>query len=388
MIQNELDIRLKPAIESTSSTKVPLNGEIVFVEDTSNTANNNIRIGDGGTTIASLPNFLKLYQTTLNGTSYGVSDGTSLGSWYAPTSGTTSTSGATAANQLLLSVGSTSAPTWSSFTFPSLGTTQMLTYVGGTGWSLINVTDTKNTVGAGPNTASHVLYLIGVAANGSNPSTDDNFYTKSYCPTQANYIGTDNYLYSRSGSSTSARVINSLGNGLVRDSVQTNHISLKTASNNEIGGIKVSSTSAGTISSVASSGNYYPVQINSNAQACVRVPSGASPYTLPTAEESVLGGLIVSSNTDADTGYRNLDSAVAVPVFYGNVSRMYTKGEGKDDYDMENPEEDVITHYVNVRDVVNGIIHDQEIAKQLKPFLAWLLQHDPEEEWPWWDPKE
>ena len=60
MIQNELDIRLKPAIENTSSNKVPLDGEIVFVKDTSNSANNNIRIGNGRNDISSLSNFLTM----------------------------------------------------------------------------------------------------------------------------------------------------------------------------------------------------------------------------------------------------------------------------------------------------------------------------------------
>ena len=79
MIQNELDIRLKPAIESTSSTKVPLNGEIVFVEDTSNTANNNIRIGDGRTDIATLSNFLTFIPSPTNDNGFLYNNG--LGVW-------------------------------------------------------------------------------------------------------------------------------------------------------------------------------------------------------------------------------------------------------------------------------------------------------------------
>lgn len=114
MGQNTLNIRLKPAIENTSSTKVPLDGEIVFVKDASNTANNNIRIGNGSDAITSLSNFLTLssgggatYQTTFNGDPYGDSGGTSLGSWYAPTASGTS-------GNMLKSNGNNSAPTWDS----------------------------------------------------------------------------------------------------------------------------------------------------------------------------------------------------------------------------------------------------------------------------------
>jgi hypothetical protein len=45
------------------------------------------------------------YKTTLNNTERGDPDGTSLGSWYAPTSGGTS-------GQVLKSAGSTSTPEW------------------------------------------------------------------------------------------------------------------------------------------------------------------------------------------------------------------------------------------------------------------------------------
>lgn len=72
-----------------------------------------------------------------------------LPEFYAPTLGQP-TSG-TATKQLLLSQGTNSAPTWTTFSFPSAGTDKILSYVGGTGWSLIDtysvVTDGSGSIG-------------------------------------------------------------------------------------------------------------------------------------------------------------------------------------------------------------------------------------------------
>lgn len=127
-MENELNVRIKPAITApTDNTRTPLNREVIFVEDTNTPANNNIRIGNGTDTVNDLPNFLTLnsgggidYKTTLNGDSYPstpATGATSLGEWYAPISGQPSSGSAT--NQILLSKGTDNNPEWTDLTLTS-----------------------------------------------------------------------------------------------------------------------------------------------------------------------------------------------------------------------------------------------------------------------------
>ena len=412
MIQNELDIRLKPAIESTSSTKVPLDGEVVFVKDTNNTANNNIRIGNGEDAIASLSNFLTLssgggatYQTTLNGTLYGDSGGTPLGSWYAPT---------TAGSQyaLLTSSGS-GAPSWTLPTLASGQTTGLLKYTSGSGWLLHNfptfyatnsvgtsswATDLQDitfTSGTGINlgiaTGNLTINVVGAPRNTNgigginvgtevNPSTITEATSGAYYAVQTN---SSNKAFVRVPSSGS---FPNIGQGLyLNTSTNTLQLNLPVYplgyATSDLGGIR---TVGGIVSSggydVASSGTYYPVQTDNSGVAMVKVPSGGGSYTAAsTASGANNPGLLkVVTDQNCTYGFLNETYIDAIPIFYGTISHLktYSAGDESEPYskgDYENSG-NFTGHYVNVHDVVNGLIKNQALmqflANNLKPYLG------------------
>ena len=346
-MNNELNIRLKPAIESPSSTKVPLDGEIVLVKDTSNSANNNIRIGDGSTSITSLPNFLTLssgggatYQTSLNGTSYGDTGGTSLGSWYAPTSVGTS-------GDVLISNGS-GAPSWRTPTSVWMNFT----------------TETSSSI-------NYLRISPFVKASTTNINTASTFTVTDESSWSSSVYDSNLTFYRNYGLKFQKVTV---GNGgTYQDGLA---IALKTASSGEIGGIKVSSTSAGTISSVASSGNYYPVQLNSSNQACVRVPNGSG--TVPgvaSVNNDNPGLLKVAEDQDSTNGYINTAYVTAVPIFYGTLENTYYYDKGDDGetpYSKGAYEkgETFTGHYVNIHDIVNGLIRNQDLLRVLADALG------------------
>ena len=81
-------------------------------------------------------------------------------------------------------------------------------------------------------------------------------------------------------------------------------VNMKTASNTEIGGVKVSASQAANAGTLSASGVRRPVQVDANGNASVRV----NEYTLPTASSTAIGGIKVSStqasniSTIADRG--------------------------------------------------------------------------------------
>lgn len=338
------------------------------------------------------------YSTTLNGASLPTSGSTSLGSWYAPTT-------AGEHYQLLMSNGS-GAPSWFNLSVTD-GTlhTGYLKFTANTGWSLVAddiLADTKNTVGNYTGSSTSQRYsLVGVISNSNQSSS----YAQSYCPNTLANVDYYGNIYSRYGSSN-RKVVTKNGTGLTYDSGTTTSgasLELNTASSDGIGGIKVSATTAGTISSVASSGNYYPVQIDDNQQACVRVPAGSGSgtvtsigvnTTVPSANANDYrglvtgngttnnittsgtiglrtatatngqGGLVVAADVASSVGYMNTDSSttVAIPIFYGNIKNLKVFGTQESgsvfNKDVYVDGSSFTGHYVNIRDVVNGLVKD------------------------------
>ena len=147
-------------------------------------------------------------------------------------------------------------------------------------------------------------------------------------------------------------------------------VSLQNATDTNIGGIKVSSTPANDAGTVYSgTGTYYPIQVAPDANqsaciACVKVPN-TTPYSLPVATQSTLGGLIVLADKDAATGYQNNKDIIAIPIFKGAIESKTTIIDGGEEI-TSNVEE---CHYVNVYDVLYTIEKDKDLRDEFKRVL-------------------
>ena len=404
------------------------------------------------------------YKLTLNNNINGDGvNGVDLGTLFAPETGTTTTTGATAANQLLLSNSAITAPTWTNFTFPTgSGNTRLLKYVVGTGWTLDSTTY-LTTLPSATTSAIGGIKVGSVLSSASGASSTDTDATKRYSvlidsndlgyvnipwsdTTYSNFTGATSstaganglvpapaagdelkflsgganwlslgeyngstsaksvinikngnttstsipvYMAATTAGSTStpsswstgsdetsfpevlfyrglginfSRIINGQRNGL--------RIAVNNASDSEIGGIKVASTpalSAGTVYS--GTGTYYPIQVAPDANqsacvACVKVPN-TTPYSLPVATQSTLGGLIVLADKDAATGYQNNKDIIAIPIFKGAIESKTTIIDGGEEI-TSNVEE---CHYVNVYDVLYTIEKDKDLRNEFKRVL-------------------
>lgn len=226
-------------------------------------------------------------------------------------------SGGTSANQLLLSQSTNNAPVWTGFTFPSLGTTKTLKYVGGTGWTL----------------ADPSIYEISQLSNISSSSTGCLYLNGS------GVWSIHDMTY---------RGIEVNGTTILGD-VQSQYLNL-------VAGTGITLTPETSGGAVQYTGK---VTISS---------SGGTSYSL--AVEGVNGLLKVDKDASASVGYENTEDVIAIPIFYGTISklRVFTKEERDRDTYTEGSE--YTGHYVNVRDVVNGIIKDQRCLQILAAGLG------------------
>lgn len=171
----------------------------------------------------------------------------------------------------------------------------------------------------------------------------------------------------------------------------------------DLGGIK---TKGGVVNEdpvVATSGTYYAVQTDSTGVAMVRIPSGtgygtvtsigvdtsdglitngANPITttgtigLRTATAtSGKGSLIVAADKNSDDTYINTEYSIAVPVFYGKTTgtTYYYQVDGEEESPYSKgsyvPGTKFTGHYVNIHDIVNGLIRNSALLSILRNAL-------------------
>ena len=93
-------------------------------------------------------------------------------------------------------------------------------------------------------------------------------------------------------------------------------------------------------------------------------PSGRSYTAASTASGADNPGLLkVAADTDPNTGYKNTNFKIAVPIFYGNIKNLKVYNSETETYDDGSQ---FTCHYVNIYDIINGLISDNTLVGLLK----------------------
>jgi len=158
-------------------------------------------------------------------------------------------------------------------------------------------------------------------------------------------------------------------------------ISLEPATTSSIGGLAVGRIESSVTPVILNGGTTLALERGVQDVGFVRVP------ITPSTPASIghPGLLTVAADVDSANGYINDTAVVAVPIFYGSIEDLKQFGGrqegGTVEYDDYVSGESFTGHYINVRDIFNGIIRDEEMMRTL-----WQILQEWTEEfhWPWW----
>ena len=169
----------------------------------------------------------------------------------------------------------------------------------------------------------------------------------------------------------------------------------------DLGGIKTvgGPASYSSFPTVASSGTYYPIQIDNTGVAMVKIPaggggggvtsigvtgsdglrtviSGTSGITAITGSGNISilpstaseqGALITTVEMVPEEVYINDKNVIAIPISYSDGSTNSDVYQSEDGVYPDSPESQEFTgHYVNVYDIVNGIIKNPSLVELLR----------------------
>lgn len=240
-----------------------------------------------------------------------------------------------------LNIGDIQTPLPNLYAIESLSGTGYLRRTGNNTWSLNTPTDTKNTVGVGsadyPTGEKKCFVVVPF-------STMSGSYAKSYVPDQRFYYDNSG-MWISDGTNTPKQVA-------TQDYVTT-----------AIGNLPQAS----------------PATHNNHPKGLLQLLSG---------------DFIPVDTFSHFNEYLNTDNIVAVPVLYGRVSQnqlwkasgtTQVSGSTETADKFVNPAtaplEHGANHFVNVRDVFNGIIRNEEMMKTLVAIITYLQGQGT---WPWW----
>ena len=326
------------------------------------------RVTGSGEVLICMPTASKF---TLNNNTIGSGLDLSNGGIYAPTSS------GHAGTVLLGSDGNSGIPYWFDPTSIITGGTGLFKYVAGTGWTL----DTSTYVSSGhfKFKAQNLGGSIAEWGSVTTGSSDDYVLFKAG-PGVTFGIGNGYLAISASGGGAGSIAA---GTGL---SLTNSTMSLNSADSNNIGGIRINGVENTFVGDNSSGGVRAPLLKSTAAgsvnRAYVKLPIAMMSDRVETTYGA--GLLKVAADADPQTGYQNTDYLTAVPVFYGTIGNLKTFKERLpiDDtyYDAYDDGDTFPGHYVNVRDVFNGIIQDEEMMHT----LWWILQQWKDGfKWPW-----
>ena len=297
----------------------------------------------------------------------------------------------------MLSQGTNNAPAWTTFNFPSTGTDKILSYVGGTGWSLI---DTYNVVTGGSGSIGLLKRDTDTTVSSQTQSTkflreDGIWAAPSYTTNVSannitlttaaqNYIsiGNTNYTIAIPSSDpySSARTPEAHNHGYLKndgttvmaynnqgdDTYPNNGVPVETGDKIIIADRNNSGGDNKLVRSAITFGSYTTTFLRNDGQWAT--PTGGTSYSL--AVEGVPGLLKVDKDADANVGYENTENVIAIPIFYGTIDKLKVFSKEDGDRDAYTEGDEYTGHYVNVRDVVNGIIKDQRCIQLLAAGLG------------------
>lgn len=305
-------------------------------------------------------------QFTLNGATTGSGLDLSNGGIYAPTTG--------GSQWALLTGGTGNIPSWWT---PNGSNPALLKYNPTNGWLL----DSSSYV---VEQSNFFMYQNGTSGNpggfGNLKNGEDIvFRAGNNIAITGSSSGTHHIItFNAAGGGSTPSI--APGTGL---SLTNSTMSLKAANSTTIGGVGVIGSynvSAGT--NYSTTGIRFPLALSAEStKGFVGIPLAAT-------SNSSYGLLKVAADANPGTGYQNTDYLTAVPVFYGTITNLKPFKErlpiGDTAYDGYVDGKEFTGHYINVRDVFNGIIQDEEMMHTF-----WWILHNLWDGWRWpWIPKQ